>query len=149
MGTAHVWSFFCRWKKRRRGQRWGEKSGHHVPDVQLVSDSAANTSKPPSPSFGRDPCCRLCLLWLRSSSSFPLCCPALQGVGTQTPQPSLTLSPGRLAPVCSVPPAAFLSTGTLLQPHPHLLLSPRLPVASSASDPITCAQVNFPYCPCF
>ena len=150
LGTAHVRSFFCRWKKRRRGQGWGEKSGHYVPGVQLVSNSAANTSKPPSPNFYRDPCCRVCLLWLRSSSSFLLCCPGLHGVvATQTPQPSLALSPRRLAPVFSVPPAAFLPTRTLLQPHPHLLLSPRLPVASSVSDAITWAQVNFPSCPCF
>ena len=136
-----------RLEERSRG---GEKSGHHVPGVQFISDSAANTSKPPSPSFCRDSCCRVCLLWLKSSSSFPLCCLALHGVGTQTRKPSLVLSPRRLAPVCCVPHPAFLPIRTLLQSPPP---PPPLPKASSYflrfGSYITWTQVNFRYCPCF
>ena len=146
----HMCGHFSAGGRRGEGVKGGEKSLATTSLVSCLSPILLQTPPShPSPNFCRDPCCRVCLLWLRSSSSFPLCCPALHRVGTQTSQPSLALSPRRLAPVCSVPPAAFLSTGTLLQPNPHLLLCPRLPVASSVSDPITWAQVNFPYCPCF
>ena len=100
----------------RRGQGWGEKSGHHVPGVQFISDSAANTSKPPRPSFCRDSCCRVCLLWLKSSSSFPLCCLALHGVGTQTLKPSLVLSPQ--AGPCLLCPPRCLPPNTDPSPAP-------------------------------